>query len=268
MPRQRTKIRSASISPVTNESSASLDDIKVKSEICDDMSLTQCSSARAGCIVESGTPNYYGVPTITHVSVNGGGWEYAGLSCGSPDSVTIPGAGRGGGGDAAAPRTVRIEAPPVPSFADIQQAFRELPFSMPSPSIEPAGGRTLTNLPTYYSVTWPDDGHLEPGEVSEPIRLLSWSVEFKVEAKDYRYVYGDGSSSGWTTSTGGTYPDGEITHDYEETGEVPVRVDARLTGRYRVNGGEWLDVETVADLQDEPVTTLQVLGTRTRLVDE
>ncbi|MCW4602900.1 hypothetical protein IGS73_06065 [Janibacter indicus] len=42
--------------------------------------------------------------------------------------------------------------------------------------------------------------------------------------------------------------------------------EARLVGQYRVNGGGWQDLGAVADLQDEPVTELEVLGTRTRLV--
>lgn len=107
-----------------------------------------------------------------------------------------------------------------------------------------------------------------PGEVSEPLQLLLWTVQFKVTAQDYRYTYGDGTSSDWTTSTGGTYPDGDNTHTYEATGDVPVSVDARLSGQYRVYGGEWQDIATTADLQDEPASTLQVLGTDTKLVAE
>lgn len=46
-----------------------------------------------------------------------------------------------------------------------------------------------------------------------------------------------------------------------------MKVDARLVGQFRVNGGAWQDLGAVADLQDEPVAELQVVGTRTRLVD-
>jgi len=44
-----------------------------------------------------------------------------------------------------------------------------------------------------------------------------------------------------------------------------VKVDATLTGSYRVNGGAWIDLGGVADLQDEPVTTLQVREAKSRL---
>lgn len=159
-----------------------------------------------------------------------------------------------------------MQAPPTPSLAQIQQAFRELPFCKPEPAIQPVGGKTLINLPTYYRATWPEGGScLTPGQTSEAVQLLSWSIEFRVEAQDYRYRYGDGETSGWTTSTGGTYPDGDITHTYTDTGNREVTVDARLTGSYRVNGGEWQDIDTVADLQDEPAVTYEVVATRTRL---
>ena len=264
-PASNPKVRSAAKPSVKIKGDKPKQDIQVKTETCNDMSLTQCSSARAGCITEAGNPNYYKTPTITWVSVNHGGWQYSGLSCGTPDSVTVPTQPLRGGG-AGEPVTVRVQAPPTPSFGQIQQAFRELPFSKPSPSIEPVGLKTLKNLPTYYAVTWPDDDGLQPGEVSKKIQLLSWTVEFKVAAQDYRYNYGDGSTSGWTDSMGGAYPNGDIKHTYEHTDSVDVSVDARLTGQYRVNGGEWRDIETTADLQDEPSSTLEVLGTKTRLV--
>ena len=162
---------------------------------------------------------------------------------------------------------VIAQAPPTPSFAQIQSAFEELPFCMPKPSMQPVGGRTLVNLPTFYQVTWPDDAHcLRPGKTSEPVQLLSWSIDFKVEPHAYLYWYGDGQTSGWTTSPGGTHPDGDITHTYETTGDKLVKVDARLTGSYRVNGGDWQDIDTIANLQDEPNVPYEVVEAKNRLV--
>lgn len=156
--------------------------------------------------------------------------------------------------------------PPTPTITQIREAFLALPFAKPSVSMQPVGNKTLIDLPTYYAAEWPSTGGLAPGDVSKPKKLLSWTIEFKIAAKDYRYDYGDGSTSGWTSSTGGTYPDGDVTHTYDSTGRRSVKVDARLVGEYRVNGGRWQDLGAVADLQDEPVTELQVVGTRTRLV--
>ncbi|XVX20410.1 hypothetical protein ACQP1U_00605 [Actinomycetota bacterium] len=185
-----------------------------------------------------------------------GAWEFLGETC--YPARDIP---------AMVPAGAPIPPPPpVPTFAQIQQAFRELPFAKPSVSVQPVGNKTLVNLPTYFAASWPSDSTLAPGDISEPVQLLSWSVEFKIDAHSYNYAFGDGAGSGETGSAGGTYPDGDITHTY--TKPVPaakIHVDAKLTGQYRVNGGEWEDIETIADLQDEPVATLAVLEAHARL---
>lgn len=244
----------------TSSHAPSAPPVNVRTESCNAGPDSEaCASAIGVCVVRSGNPNYYYPPQAVFTRTGNGAWQASGVSCGPPSAVTVPAPGGG------APVTVTFQPPPVPTFAEIQQAYRRLPFSKPRAVIQPVGGKTLINLPTYYAASWPDDAGLKPGEVSAPLQLLSWSVEFKVTAKEYRYVYGDGSTSPWTTSTGGAYPDGDIRHTYTETGTVGVRVDARLTGQYRVDGGPWLDIDTTADLQDEPTTQLQVLGTKTRL---
>ena len=161
-----------------------------------------------------------------------------------------------------------VPAPPaIPTLAQIQNAFRQLPFSKPRVGIEPEGNKTLVNLPTYFRAEWPGDAGLQPGEVSAPVQLLTWSVEFRIAARSYDFHYGDGSSSGPTTDPGGVYPDGAIRHTYTEpTAGARVSVDAQLTAQYRANGGPWQDIDSVADLQDEPVTTLQVREAHARLV--
>ena len=162
-----------------------------------------------------------------------------------------------------------VPAPAVPTLGQIQTAFKQLPFSKPRVSIQPAGNVTLVNLPTYYRATWPDDNGLQPGEISKPVQLLSWSVEFKIAPRSYKFHYGDGSTSGAVTDAGGVYPDGAIKHTYSRAQHAAqVRVDSQLTGQYRVNGGEWVDINTVADLQDEPVTTLEVQEAKARLVND
>lgn len=160
-----------------------------------------------------------------------------------------------------------VPAPAVPTMGQIQTAFKQLPFSRPRVSIQPVGNVTLVNLPTYYRATWPDDNGLQPGEVSQPVKLLSWSVEFKIAPRSYTFHYGDGSSSGAVTDAGGVYPDGAIKHTYAKAQRAAqVSVDSQLTGQYRVNGGDWVDINAVADLQNEPVTTLEVQEAKARLV--
>lgn len=253
---------SAHIAKTNIKGTAAKDKVEVKYDDCNN-SMSECEGTRAGCITLSGSPDYFEPPTVTYVRVNGGPWEARRVSCGIPDSVQIPGATPG-----APPQTVTIQPPPVPTFAQIQTAFRELPFSKPSVTVQPKGMKTLINFKTFYAASWPNNSGLQPGEMSKPIKLLSWTVEFKVAAQDYRYDFGDGTTSGWTSSPGGSYPDGDVTHKYTKTGDTDIKVDSRLTGQYRVNGGDWQDIATTADLQDEPVDTLEVVGTKTRLTSD
>jgi len=175
-------------------------------------------------------------------------WVLQGEMCGTEDAP-----------EAAAP-------PPVPTMGQIQDAFKRLPFSKPTVRVEPKGNVTLVNLPTYYEATWPDDAGLQPGEVSAPVQLLSWSVEFKISSRSYNFHYGDGSSSGPVHDAGGSYPDGSVKHIYQQPNDAAaVSVDSQLTGQFRVNGGDWMDIDTVADLQNEPVTTLEVREAKARL---
>lgn len=159
--------------------------------------------------------------------------------------------------------------PAIPTMGQIQTAFKRLPFCKPTVQVQPAGNLTLVNLPTYYRATWPNDGGLQPGEISKPVQLLSWSVEFKIASRSYNFHYGDGTSSGPVTDAGGTYPDGTIRHTFDRAiAKATVSVDSQLTGKFRVNGGEWIDIATVADLQNEPVTTLVVKEAHARLVSD
>lgn len=155
--------------------------------------------------------------------------------------------------------------PPVPSIAQIREAFQALPFAKPTVNIQPVGGRTLVNLPTYFHATWGDAG-LTPGAISAPVQLLSWRVEFKIDTQSYTYDFGDGTTSEPTLDTGGLYPTGGIRHTYSQPrSAAKVKVDAVLSGQYRVNGGPWQDLGATADLIDEPVTTLEVAEASARL---
>lgn len=211
--------------------------------------VTNCTYALTACRYRtppSDKPLYYLWRRATDPANSP--WELMGDMCGTEAAPA-----------AAAP-------PPVPTMGQIQEAFRRLPFSKPTVRIEPKGNVTLVNLPTYYEATWPGDSALEPGETSAPVQLLSWSVEFKIDSQSYNFHYGDGSSSGTVEDAGGGYPEGSVKHTYTKPIDAAsVSVDSRLTGQFRVNGGDWVDIDTVADLQNEPVTTLQVREAKARL---
>lgn len=207
---------------------------------------TGCSFALQAC-ASAGNPDGILYYVWQRPARSDGPWLYAGSTC---SRAALP-------PDAPPP-------PAVPSLAQIQRAFRELPFAKPGVHVQPEGNVTLVNLPTFYEARWPEVG-LSPGEVSEPVQLLSWRVEFEVAARSYDFDFGDGSRSGASVDAGGTYPNGGIRHTYARPRSAPVRVDAMVTGRWRANGGGWQDIDAVADLQDEPVTTVQVREARARL---
>ena len=212
---------------------------------------TNCSYAMTACTFRNPPSNkvMYWVQTRPRTSANAA-WTTVATLCGL-DAVP-PG----------------VPAPPaVPTMGQIQTAFKQLPFSKPRVTIQPAGNLTLVNLPTYFRATWPNDAGLQPGEVSKPVKLLSWTVEFQIAPRSYEFHYGDGDSSGAVTDPGGVYPDGKIQHTYSRASDAAqVTVDSQLTGQYRVNGGAWTDINAVADLQNEPVTSLQVREAEARLV--
>lgn len=168
---------------------------------------------------------------------------------------------------AAAPGAVPARGvAPALTLGQVQTAFLELPFARPRVAVQPVGNVTLVNLPTYYQVQWSEAG-LAPGDVSGPVRILSWTVEFRIAIDSYTYRFGDGNSSKPTTDPGGSYPNGKVRHTYLKTQKrAPVKVDAELVGQYRVDGGPWQPLPGVADLQNEPVTTLQVKQARARLI--
>lgn len=204
-----------------------------------------CATANAACVNQG-----IGTNRLVYRRVLGsrGAWIPIGTTCGNSTPQGAP------------------PAPPIPTLAQIQRAFLALPFAKPTVNIQPEGDVTLVNLPTYFEAQWPS-GKLGPGDISKPVQLLSWSIEFRIDPAEYNYTYGDGTASGPTADLGGPHPEGRIRHTYQQPNPAAaVKVDATLTGSYRVNGGaNWIPLSGVADLQDEPVVTLEVREAKARL---
>ena len=148
------------------------------------------------------------------------------------------------------------------TMAMVLKAVHDTPFTKPGVNIQPVGLKTLVNLPTYYEVTWPATGY-GPDEINTTT-LLGYQVQIRPLLKQLDYRYGDGSSSGPTTSLGGPHPTGDIVHTYTTAGTVPVSVSVRYGAEFRVNGGEWIPIEDTVDLTGASVS-LQVLEARARL---
>ena len=157
-------------------------------------------------------------------------------------------------------------ARPMLTMNQILAAFHDTNFAKPTVDIQPKGNVTLVRLQTYFELQWPTAG-FQPGEVDhpDPARMLGYQVEIEPVLKSVDYVYGDGSSSGPTTSLGGPYPSGDVHKAYERAGDFPVRADVTYGGRFRVGGGEWIDIPgevTIRGVEE----TLAVKTAHARLV--
>jgi hypothetical protein len=146
-----------------------------------------------------------------------------------------------------------IPGRPVLSLAQIRDAFHHTPFSKPGLRLQPKGNLTLVTLPAYYQVQWPSAG-FQPGEVDviEKARMLGNTVRIKPTLVSYRYHFGDGTSQGPTTSPGGTYPTGDVTHAYDTAGTYPTNVDIIYSADFSINGSAWIPIRDTVTITGPP----------------
>ncbi|MEP7160650.1 MAG: hypothetical protein ABI746_06075 [Dermatophilaceae bacterium] len=149
-----------------------------------------------------------------------GPWESIGSTC-----LAVP---RPGGID------------PAELRAAVEREFTLTPLATPTGTTQPPGGATLVNLPTYFQLTFPtatSTGGYSPGHIRD-LTLLGQPVQLRITAQ-YTYDYGDGTTTGPTTSRGGPYPTGDITHTYVTAGTLTPRATTRFSADYRVADGPW-----------------------------
>jgi len=154
----------------------------------------------------------------------------------------------------------------TPGMAMILQAFHDTDFAVPRAVVQPAGGRTLVNLETFFAVDFPTTG-FGPDEVDhvDPARMLGFRVDIRPRLGGVTYRFGDGARTGPTTSLGGPYPGGDVRHTYRAPGTVTVRVDVTYAGQFRIGGGPWLDIPGTVTITGTPMP-LEVALARARLV--
>lgn len=155
-------------------------------------------------------------------------------------------------------------ARPTLTMADVKAAFMRTPWSEPQISSQPAGNTTLVNLRTFYRVNWTSQG-FQPGEVDRSV-LRGIPVQIRPKLVGFTYVFGDGSSTGPTTSTGGVYPDGDVTHLYRAKGEYPVRVYTTFGANFSLDGSTWDEIPSTVTVPG-PSTTVTVREAKGVLVN-
>lgn len=175
------------------------------------------------------------------------GWEFLGNTCFPQD---LPGSA------------------PIPSVEMIVRAFHLTPWSEAGISTQPKGDVTLVNLKTFYQVGWSASG-FEPGEVDalDPATMFGFKVDVRPKLMGFVYHFGDGTSEGPTTSTGGVYPNGDIVHTYREPGTYQTNVTATFGADFRINGGAWLNLPSTVVVQ-QPATRVTVREAKAVLVQQ
>ncbi|MFN8099488.1 MAG: hypothetical protein U0Q21_14510 [Dermatophilaceae bacterium] len=125
----------------------------------------------------------------------------------------------------------------------IGAAFHRTTLATPGLHIQPEGNLTLVTLPTYFEVEWPSAG-FQPGEddILDPRDWFGMTITIRPQLDSLTYDFGDGTSQGPTTSTGGPYPTGDIVHTYADPGTYSVRADAVYRGYVSIDDSEWIEI--------------------------
>lgn len=138
----------------------------------------------------------------------------------------------------------------------ILREFKRIAWPSSELVVQPRGGRTLVNFETNFFT--PDHRSID-----QSVTVAGQSVVIRAVPVSYTYYFGDDTST-TSASPGSPHPDLEITHQYERTGDVVVRVDTTYAGEYRIGQGEWTAIgETLtvegADQELEVVEALPQL---------
>lgn len=193
--------------------------------------VSACGYATAAC-QRRGEPGPLTYQWRRQVAPTVGSWQQVGSTC-FPERV---------------PRPMR----PALTMESVRSAFARTPFKRPVLVVQPPGGLTLVNLPTFFEASYPSPGY-GPGQV-HTVTLLGRSVRIGVSSVEYRWVFGDGTPVLATASAGGSWPNGDVQHVYTRAGRYSVQVKAVYRGRYSVDGGPWLPVDSAVTLAAPPVT--------------
>jgi hypothetical protein len=149
---------------------------------------------------------------------------------------------------AAAPGSAR---PPTTTDADVSHAL-----GSPQPRIEP--GRAIAGKTAYLEI----DG---TARRSFTIADRTGGPDVHVDATPrYRVDWGDGTVVE-TSSGGGPWPNGDVTHTYQRAGHYDVVVTAEWTGRWATAGGDGGDLDgitTAGRITGFPVTEVQPVRER------
>jgi hypothetical protein len=135
----------------------------------------------------------------------------------------------------------------------ILREFKRIAWPSSQLVVQPRGGRTLVNFETNFYT--PDHRSID-----RSVTLAGQSIVIRAVPVSYTYYFGDDAST-TSASPGSPHPDLEITHQYERTGDVVVRVDTTYAGEYRIGQGEWTAIGETLTVQgsDEDLEIVEAL---------
>lgn len=135
----------------------------------------------------------------------------------------------------------------------IAAAFHRTTLATPALHIQPEHNLTLVTLPTYFELEWPKAG-FQPDEldVLNPRDWFGMTVTVRPTLDSVTYDYGDGATSGPTTSPGGPYPTGDIVHSYPSAGTYTVRADAVYRGYVSIDESDWIEIPGTVAIPGTP----------------
>ncbi len=122
--------------------------------------------------------------------------------------------------------------------------------------------RPLTGLETWFWIDGYDGTPLTAAQAGFGI-----SIDLEVGLTGVRWDFGDGThlDAPLGTGLGTAYPArSDVVHTYETRGTYTVGVAFTYTARYRLDGGEWIDLQAVARSVERPADVVEVRSLLTR----
>ncbi|EYR63953.1 hypothetical protein N866_16915 [Actinotalea ferrariae CF5-4] len=127
------------------------------------------------------------------------------------------------------------------------EEFRRLPLVASVPSIQPADGRNLVNMPLIVFT----DGR--PQQLATTV--LGVAVIVRATPTQFSWEFGDGTAPLVTSDPGASYPDHTVSHPYPREGTYIVQLTTTWRGEFQVAGSSvWQPVDGTATTVSDPFT--------------
>lgn len=134
---------------------------------------------------------------------------------------------------------------------DVIEAIERVGLPRLQVAVQPAGS-TLVNLETIF--------HTTAAPFEQTVDILDSTVDLRATPASYTWHHGDGTTQ-TTTSPGRPYPALDIVHRYREPGRASARVDVTYRVTYRIDDGDWQQLDTTITATG-PATTLRIREAR------